>query len=177
MEVDHPRGLRAYIRQKAAAMRAAASRRPAGAGWREHVEAVCTVDDLTGVRKLRIRDWQLLGDSGPDFGGWGLGPSSPELLCGVLSTCLTYTYLIGAATLDIPVDRVQVRVSADNNDAAFLDIATDDPPLPFNIPARVQVEAGDATAEQVARLHAYAAQNCPLTRLLRTPNPITIITA
>ena len=84
MDVDHPRGLRAYIRQKAAAMHAAATRRSNGADWREHVEAVCTADDLTGVRKLRIRDWQFLGDSGPDFGGWGLGPSSPELLCGVL---------------------------------------------------------------------------------------------
>ena len=175
MEVDRQRGLRAYIQQKAAAMRSAATRRPAAADWREQVEAVCTADDLTGVRKLRIRDWQLLSDSGPDFGGWGLGPSSPELLCGVLSTCLTHTYLIGAAVLDIPLDRVQVRVGADNNDAAFLDIATDDPPLPFNITARVQLDASDATTEQVACLHAYAAENCPLTRLLRTPNPVTIV--
>jgi uncharacterized OsmC-like protein len=98
------------------------------------------------------------------------------LLCGVLSTCLTHTYLIGAATLAVPVDRVQVRVSADNNDAAFLDIATDDPPLPFNITARVELDAEDATADEVAKLHRYAAENCPLTRLIRTANPITIVT-
>ena len=157
-------------------MRAAAARRPAGDDWRERVEAVCTADDLTGVRRLRIRDWQLLGDSGADFGGWGLGPSSPELLCGVLSTCLTHTYLIGAATMDIPLDRVQVRVSADNNDAAFLGIATADPSLPFNITARVELQAPDASAEQLARLHGYAGERCPLTRLLRTPNAVTIIT-
>ncbi len=158
-------------------MRAAATRRPTGDDWREQVEAVCIAGDLTGVRRLRIRDWQYLGDSGPDFGGWGLGPSSPELLCGVLSTCLTHTYLIGAATMDIAVDRVQVRVSAANNDAAFLGIATADPPLPFAITAHIDVAAPDASPEELARLHRYAGENCPLTRLLRTPNPVTIVTS
>jgi uncharacterized OsmC-like protein len=174
---QHTRGLRGYLRQKAAAMRAAATRRPLAADWRERVEAVCTADDLTGVRKLRIRDWQFLSDSGAAFGGWTLGPSSPELLCGVLSTCLTHTYLIGAATLDIRLERVQVRVTADNNDAAFLGITTDDPPLPFNITAHVELEAPDATPEHLTQLHRYAGEHCPLTRLMRTPNPVTIITA
>jgi organic hydroperoxide reductase OsmC/OhrA len=90
---------------------------------------------------------------------------------------LTHTYLIGVATLEIPVDRVQVRVSAENNDAAFLDIATDDPPLPFDITARVELDADDATLEQVTRLHRYAAENCPLTRLIRTANAVTIETS
>lgn len=172
----NPRGLHAYLQQKAESMRTAAARRPAGADWRERVEAVCVADDATGVRRLRMRDWQFVGDSGPSFGGWGLGPSSPELLCGVISTCLTHTYLIGAAMLAIPVERVEVRVSADNNDAAFLGIATDDPPAPFNITARVTLDSPDATADQTARLHDYAANNCPLTRLIRTANPVTIET-
>lgn len=169
------RGLAAYLRQKAAAMQAAAQWRPKGEDWRERVEAVCVADDLTGVRKLRIRDWQFLSDSGPDFGGWGLGPSSPELLCGVISTCLTHTYLIAAATLGIPLERVQVRVTADNNDAAFLGIASTDPPLPFNLTAHVTVQAPDATPDQLATLHRYADEHCPLTRFVRTPNPLTIV--
>lgn len=170
------RSLTTYLKQKAQAMRAAARERPSGAQWRERVEATCVADDATGVRKLRIRDWQFLSDSGVAFGGWGLGPSSPELLCGVLSTCLTHTYLIGAATLDVPVERVQVRVTADNNDAAFLDIATDDPPLPFNVTAHVELAAPAATPDQIAQLHQYAGERCPLTKLLRTPNTVTIIT-
>ena len=170
------RGLGTYLRQKRESMRAAAARRPKGDDWRERVEAVCVADDVTGVRKLRIRDWQFIGDSGPSFGGWGLGPSSPELLCGVLSTCLTHTYLIGAAWLEIPIERVQVHVSADNNDAAFLELATADPPLPFNITAHVELSAPEASPEQVARLHQYAAASCPLTRLIRTPNEVQIVT-
>lgn len=170
------RGLSAYLRQKAEAMRAAVQRRPTGEHWREPVEAVCVADDLTGVRKLRIRDWYLLSDSGPDFGGWGLGPSSPELLCGVLSTCLTHTYLIGAATLDIPLERVEVRVSAENNDAGFVGVETSDPPFPFNITARVSLDAPAASAEQLAALHAYAKERCPLTKLVQVPNSVTVIT-
>jgi uncharacterized OsmC-like protein len=169
------RALTTYLKQKAGSMRAAARAKPAGNEWRERVEALCVADDASGVRKLRIRDWQFLSDSGPAFGGWGLGPSSPELLCGVVSTCLTHTYLIGAATLEIPLERVQVHVSADNNDAAFLGLATDDPPVPFNITAHVAINAPDATVGQIARLHTFAGERCPLTRLLRTPNMVTIL--
>ncbi len=81
------RGVRDYLRQKAESLRAAAGARPSDADWHESVSATCVADDLTGVRKLRIRDWQFIGDSGPSFGGWSLGPSSPELLCGIISTC------------------------------------------------------------------------------------------
>ena len=157
-------------------MRAAAARRPRGEDWREQVEATCVAGDVTGVRRLRIRGWQFISDSGADFGGWGLGPSSPELLCGVLSTCLTHTYLIGAAWMGVPVERVEVRVTAGNNDARFLDIETADPAVPFDITAHVGLEAPDATPEQVAGLHAYAKERCPLTNLIRGANPVTIVT-
>ncbi len=170
------RGLRDYLRQKARSMRAAATAKPDPEQWRETVSATCVADDSTGVRKLRMRDWQIIGDSGPDFGGWGLGPSSPELFCGVISTCLTHTYLIAAATLDIPVDRVEVTVSSTNNDAHFLGIESDDPDLPFDITARVALEAPDASTEQVATLHTYAAERCPLSKLVREPNTVTLVT-
>ena len=170
------RGLRDYLRQKAESMRAAGASRPAPDAWHETVEAVCIADDATGVRKLRIRDWQFISDSGPGFGGWSLGPSSPELLCGVVSTCLTHTYEIGAAMLGIPLDRIEVRVSAENNDGPFLGIETSDPLVPFNITARVSLDAPDASPTQVAALHAYASR-CPLTNLIRQPNEVTVVIA
>lgn len=170
------RGLRDYLRQKARAMRAAAVAKPRPEQWRETVSATCVADDATGVRKLRIRDWEIIGDSGPDFGGWSLGPSSPELLCGVISTCLTHTYLMAAASLDIPLDRVELTVISTNNDAHFLGIAGDGPDVPFDITARVSLDADDATAEQVATLHRYAAERCPLSKLVREPNTVTLVT-
>lgn len=169
------RGLRAYLSQKAASMRAAVASRPHGEDWRETVEAIVVADDLTGVRKMRIRDWELIGDSGLAFGGWNLGPSSPELFCGIIGTCLTHMYLIGAAARAIPLDRVAVRVTADNNDAALLGIDSADPALPFNITAHVEVLAPDADPGALASLHRYVAENCPLTNLVRTPNPVTVL--
>lgn len=169
------RSLRDYLLQKAAALQAAALRRPRGSDWHERIEAVCVADDATGTRKLRIRDWQFVSDSGPDFGGWSLGPSSPELLCGVLSTCLTHTYLIGAATLGIPVDRVEVRVTAENNDARFLGIETADPDVPFALTARIRVESEGISAQQRAVLHDYVGESCPLTRLIRQPQEIRLV--
>lgn len=169
-------GLRDYIRHKGEALRGAAIRRPRGDDWHESVEATVVADDRTGARKLRIRDWQFIGDSGPDFGGANLGPSSPELLCGVIGTCLTHTYLIGAATLGIAIDAVRVRVTAENNDARFLGIETPDPAVPFNITAHVMLDAGEAAAADVATLHRYAAERCPLSILIRTANPVSIVT-
>ena len=175
-EAAEGRGLRDYISQKGQAMRAAAAAKPDAEDWHEVVSATCVADDATGVRKLRMRDWQLIGDSGADFGGWGLGPSSPELLCGVISTCLTHTYLIAAAWLAIPIDRVEVSVTSANNDAHLLEIASDDPPVPFNLQARILLDANVATPEQLATLHAYAAERCPLSNLIREPNTITLLT-
>jgi uncharacterized OsmC-like protein len=138
------------------------------------VSATCGADDRTGVRKLRIRDWQLISDSGAGFGGFSLGPSSPEILCGVISTCLTHTYEIGACMMDIPLDRIEVSVTADNNDARFGGLEPDDPPVPFNLTAKVRLDAPDATSEQLTKLHAYASERCPLTNLIRKGAPVTV---
>lgn len=156
-------------------MRRAAAVRSKGEDWHEVVAATCVADDETGVRKLRIRDWQYIGDSGADFGGWSLGPSSPELLCGVVSTCLTHTYLIGAAWLGIPLDRVEVNVVAQNNDARFLEVQTDEPDVPNGITARVTLLAPDASTQQLDDLHRYARERCPITRLIRQANEVTIL--
>ena len=167
-------GLHSYLIDKAGAIRNLAATKPNAADWRETVSATCVADDRTGVRKLRIRDWQFIGDSGPGFGGFSLGPSSPELLCGVISTCLTHTYEIGACLAGVPLDRIEVQVTAENNDARFGGLETEDPPVPFGITATVRLEAPDATAEQLAELHAWASKSCPLTNLIRSGAPVTV---
>ncbi len=167
-------GLREFLIEKAAAIRGLAASKPNGADWHETVAATCVSDDRTGVRKLRIRDWQFVGDSGPGFGGFSLGPSSPELLCGVISTCLTHTYQIGACMQGVPVDRIEVRVTCENNDARFGEVETNDPPVPFNFEAVVTLDAADASDEQLAGLHRWAGESCPLTNLIRKGAPVKV---
>ena len=171
--MNEERGLQAYLRNKKLAMLAAAERLGSGEAARETIAAECSAGDLTGVRRVRIRDFQLISDSGSAFGGFSLGPSSPELLLGVLASCLTHTYLIGAASLGIPLDNVQVRFEAENNDAAFLGLETADPPYPAGIRGTVRLESPAAPAA-LSALHEYAAASCPLTRLVREPIPVII---
>jgi len=170
-------GLREYIIQKRLAMRASAEARPDAKDWRETVSATVVADDATGVRKMRIRGWEIVGDSGPAFGGRGAGPSSPELLCGVIGTCLAHTYEIAAATLDVPLDRVEVVVSAENNDAGLLGLDSSDPDVPWNLTARVSIRADRVAADAIESLHACVRERCPLTKLIRTPNTLRIVTA
>jgi uncharacterized OsmC-like protein len=170
-------GLRSYIERKRAAMLQSAADRPNADAWRETVRARVVADDASGVRKLRIRGWDFIGDSGPAFGGQGAGPSSPELLCGVLGTCLAHTYEIAAATLGVPLDRVEVEVTAKNNDAPLLGLASPDPDVPWDITARVSVTAKGVDTSDVERVHAFVRERCPLTKLIRTPNEVTIVVA
>lgn len=69
-----------------------------------------------------------------------------------------------------------MTVGSSNNDAHFLGIESNDPDVPFDITARVSLEAPDASAEQVATLHTYAAERCPLSKLVREPNTVTLVT-
>ena len=169
------RTLATYLKQKAQSLQEAATRRSSGEDWRDSIEETCVANDATGVRKLRIGNWEAISDSGRDFGGWNLGPSSPELLCGVISTCLTHTYLIAAATTNVPLERVEVKVTANNNDARFLGIETSDPTKPFDMTAHVRVEAGEATEAQIESLHGYVEERCPLTQLIREPGEIHFV--
>ncbi len=166
-------GLEAYLVNKRAAMVVAAAGYASGDDARETIAAECSSGDLTGVRRIQIRDFQLVSDSGQSFGGFSLGPSSPELLLGVLASCLNHTDLIGAATMSIPLQSVHVRMEAENNDAAFLGLETGDLSFPTDIRARVRVESR-APESELQKLHAYVAESCPLTKLVREPLSVSI---
>lgn len=172
---DEQRSLDLHLLQKVTAMREAAARRPEADDWQAEVSAECVADDLTGVRKLRIRDWKCIGDGGPDIGGWDLGPTSPELLCGVVATCLTHTYLCLAATRELSLHRVAVRVTAQNNDAHFFGVESDRPTTPYGITAHVSILAPDLSVDELAAFVDEGQATCPILQLLRTPNPVEVV--
>lgn len=169
-------GLAEHLRLKGDAMRLSAAASPRPEDWAETIGAHSVADDLTGVRKLTVRDWKYIGDGGSAFGGWNLGPSSPELLCGVASTCFCHTYLIGAAWLEIPVDKVEVHVESSNNDAWFFGIEQDDPKTPFDFRIRVKITAPNTSEEQRQALTEYAESKCPLLAILRQVTSLHIDT-
>lgn len=97
--------------EKRATVAAREARIEAGRLGAVPLSAEVSVEGRSGVRRIRIRDHQVVIDSPPDFAGYDLGPGSPELQRGILGSCLAHSYLIQAARLGVPLDAVDVTVS------------------------------------------------------------------
>ncbi|MEU7896350.1 OsmC family protein [Nonomuraea sp. NPDC049152] len=161
-------GLREYLSQKRAALLA---RREAPASGPVPLRASVTAEGRSGVRRIRIRDFQILSDSGPDFAGYDLGPGSPELQAGVLGSCVTHIFLIKAAELEVPLDSLSVDVEAEYDPRAQAPGNTDVPVHPQNFRYEVLIDS-PASDEDLARLHAEVERVCPILNLIRHPQEI-----
>jgi hypothetical protein len=81
-------GLREYLVDKKAAVTAAREHVAQGSPAPKRVEARVRAEGRSGVRRVQIRGHQFLTDSGPEMGGFDLGPSPVETLLGALGVCL-----------------------------------------------------------------------------------------
>ncbi|MEU5725495.1 OsmC family protein [Micromonospora sp. NPDC047738] len=160
--------LREYLSQKRAALTA---RRESANTGPVPLRARVTAEGRSGVRRIRIRDFQIISDSRPDLAGYDLGPGSPELQAGVLGSCVTHIFLIKAAELKIPLDSLAVDVQAEYDPRGQAPDNVDAPVYPYNFRYQVQV-ASPATDEDLARLHAEVQRVCPILNLLRNPQEI-----
>ncbi|MEV0581849.1 OsmC family protein [Nonomuraea sp. NPDC050310] len=161
--------LREYLAHKREAL--LARRAAPGPGTPVRLHAQVTAEGRSGVRRIRIRDFQILSDSATDFAGYDLGPGSPELQAGVLGSCVTHIFLIKAAELEIPLDSLAVEVEAEYDPRAQ---GGDDPSIPKNpYDFRYEVRlASPASDEDLARLQAEVERVCPILNLIR--NPVTV---
>jgi uncharacterized OsmC-like protein len=162
-------GLKAYLEQKRDAL---AKRRNAANGEDAIVARSVRVkaEGRSGVRRIRIRDFQIVSDSPADFAGYDLGPGSPELLLGALGSCLTHTYLIQAADLGVPLDALEVEVSAKLDPRAGL-VGKDHSIFPDGISYTVHIESPAETAA-TERLREAVERACPVLNFLQAPRPI-----
>lgn len=121
----------------------------------------------SGIREVRIRDFQLLSDSAEDFGGNDLAASGVELQLGVLAACLVHTGLIQAAKRNLSVEDIQVEVAADQHPLGgeagtpYADI----PNYPTAIRYTLKVYS-DESSQAIAGLHDGIREKCPILRLL-----------
>ena len=101
-----------------------------------------------------------MSDSGPDFAGYDLEPSSPELQLGVLGSCLTHVFLIQAADLGVPLDSLSVEVTGQIDPRAGKPGFESVPVYPHNIAYDVHLESPAGSAE-IAALHEAVERACP----------------
>lgn len=163
--------LREYLGQKRDALLARRERAAQTEPGPHAISARTTAEGRSGVRRIRIREHQILSDSPPDFAGYNFGPSSPELQIGVLSSCLTHIFLIHAADREIPLDSLEVEVQATNDGRAGKEGFEHIPRYPHNITYTVHLET-TASPDEIAALHAAVEDACPILNLLVNPQEI-----
>ena len=160
-----------YLSHKRHAVLARQERIAAGTADAVALHAHVSAEGRSGVRRLRIREHQVISDSPYDFAGFNLGPSSPELQLGVLGTCVTHIFEIQAALLQVPLDSLEVDVHGTIDPRGGKPGHESTPIWPHNIHYEVRVSS-DASDAQLAQLFEAVEQNCPILNLLRNPQSI-----
>ncbi|MFC0215925.1 OsmC family protein [Paenibacillus chartarius] len=164
--------LNEYLLQKREALferRAKAASQPETAGTTLRAKARAL--GRSGVREIRIRDFQVISDSPPDFAGYNLGPSSPELQLGVLGSCLTHIALIQAAERNVSLESLEVEVEADMHPLAGRPGYEHIPVYPHNIRYKLIIESSEPEGTLRA-LHTAIEQVCPIFNLLKHPQDV-----
>ncbi|MGL4960658.1 MAG: OsmC family protein [Inquilinus sp.] len=163
--------LNEYLGEKRRAIAARSSGIAGGEVVPMTLTARVRAEGRSGIRRIRIRDFQVISDSKADFAGYDLGPSSPELQLGVLGSCLTHTFLIQAATLGVPLDSLELEITG------IVDLRAGSPgfeavPIyPHEIRYTVFI-ASSAAPTEIRALREAVERSCPILNLLRQPQAI-----
>lgn len=160
-----------YLAEKRAAVLARTAAVEAGTAQAAELRANVRVEGRSGVRRLRIREHQVISDSPPDFAGYNLGPSSPELQLGVLGTCVSHIFLIQAAQLQVPLESLEVEVTGVIDPRAGKPGHESTPIWPHDIAYTVHIDS-PASREVIDALFVAVERNCPILNLLRNPQTI-----
>lgn len=160
-----------YLQEKRAAVQARSAAIAAGTARSAQLKAHVRAEGRSGVRRLRIREHQIISDSPPDFAGYNLGPSSPELQLGVLGTCVTHIFLIQAADRQVPLESLEVEVTGVIDPRGGKPGHEQTPIWPHEIGYTVHIDS-PASAEDIQALFEAVERTCPILNLLRNPQTV-----
>jgi len=105
-------------------------------------------------------------------GGAGTAACSGDLLLGALAACAQITCQMVAAAMGIPTRRIAVTVEGDLDLAGTLGVSRDVPVGFERIRLRFDVEAPEATEDQLRSLHEKTEQYCVVMQTLAKPPQI-----
>ena len=105
-------------------------------------------------------------------GGPGTAACSGDLLLGALAACAQLTCQLVATAMGIPVEHIRVDVDGEMDLAGTLGISKDVPVGFEDIHARFEIDAPEATPEQLAALREKTEQYCVVMQTLIKPPKI-----
>lgn len=106
-------------------------------------------------------------------GGPGTAPCSGDLLLGSLAACAQITCQMVATAMGVPVNEVQASVEGDLDLRGTLAIDQDVPVGFSEIRLTLDIDAPDATREQLEALAEKTEQYCVVMQTLKNPPVIT----
>jgi uncharacterized OsmC-like protein len=118
------------------------------------------------------RGFQLTIDEPESLGGTNKGFNPVEVLLGTLGTCQEIVLVAYAAVLGIELEKVEIKVSGDIDLRGLFNVA--DVPSGFQgIHFEADIQASNATPEQLEQLKALGLGHCPVLDTLQRPIPVT----
>ena len=102
-------------------------------------------------------------------GGSGNAACSGDLLLGALAACAQITCQMVATSMKIPTESIEVVAEGDFDLAGTLGIYKEAPVGFENIRLRLQIQAPEATADQIESLHEKTEQYCVIAQTLAKP--------
>ncbi|NTU83815.1 MAG: OsmC family protein [Chloroflexales bacterium] len=136
------------------------------------LRAVVTVAAGTGVRPIRMREHTVITDAGAALGGYGLGPTAPELLLGALASCLVHSALVIAADRGVVIEQLEVEVSGQIDYRGTLAVAAEATVPPTDLAYTLRF-GGEITEGDIAAIEADIARLCPVLLALTQPTAVT----
>jgi uncharacterized OsmC-like protein len=106
-------------------------------------------------------------------GGAGTGACSGDLLLGALAACAQITCQMVATAMGVPTRKIEVIVEGDMDLGGTLGIKRDVPVGFEAIRTRFEIEAPEATPEQLAALQEKTEQYCVVFQTLSQPPKLT----
>jgi uncharacterized OsmC-like protein len=105
-------------------------------------------------------------------GGAGTGACSGDLLLGALAACAQLTCQMVATAMGVPTRRIEVIVEGDLDLRGTLGIAKDAPVGFEQIRVRFDIDAPEATPDQLKALQEKTEQYCVVMQTLKQPPQI-----
>jgi uncharacterized OsmC-like protein len=129
-------------------------------GGQTDVPVACSVDLGRAIYQAQAH---------PGAGGVGTAACSGDLLLGALAACAQLTCQMVAASMEIPVEEIQVTVEGDLDLAGTLGVVREARVGFEAIRLRFNITAPDASAEQLQALHEKTERYCVVLQTLQSP--------
>jgi uncharacterized OsmC-like protein len=132
------------------------------------LHARVTAESRSGVRRLRIRDFQVLSDSDRTLAGYNLGAGSWDTEVGVLGSAVANEFLLQAAAAGIGLDSLDVVFTSHQDDTPL-------PPGKVAYPRNLAYTAyivSPASDRELEALRLKVEQTSPVLNFVKEPQDI-----